>query len=140
MSGILKISANNYMGSDYEDYLILIEALAADPVTYAKARSAVLKNLKRDYINKIQNDVIQALSEGKHDGHSIFRLGAGNAILKEESSFKVNYPDQLTLDLSLSIAKTMNNCFQDVVEVILPKRYLKMASDKQVLGVSDMGN
>ena len=143
MSGLLNVKANNYLGADYDDYLLLIEALAADPVTYAKARSAVLKNLKRDYIEKIQKDVIDALSTGKitkaTGTHSIFRLQGGSQILKEEKEFTVNYPDQDTLDLSLAIAKTVNNCFQDVVDKILPKRYLKMAGEKQVLGVSEMG-
>jgi len=49
-SGLLSIRANNYLGSDYEDYLTLVQALTSDPITYNKARSVVLKNLKRNYI------------------------------------------------------------------------------------------
>ena len=118
-----KVSPNNFLGHDYEDFLSKMYALAlSKPNDYFLLRAEVVQKVKRAAVGKLYDTFFNALTEGNDE--------RGNTLFPGLNSIKPKYPEQKVNDFCLSAAATLDEILNDLVNIIMPDKINEILGDK----------
>ena len=121
-----KLDVEQVMGFDYETFISHQKALAiSNPKEFYTERNEVLKCLKIKIVKDIYKDLFDALSTGTIAGVSKANF-LTNGILP-------HYPPQLINDEVLFICKGVSNHLNEIVNILYPDDYQKIADAKATI-------
>jgi hypothetical protein len=127
------VDPNNYLGHQYRNFKTVLYKLAlTNPEGYFQLRENVLKAVQQDAVKNLYQTIFKLLDSGTTaDGTQLIRIDGDN--------IKVGYPRQQINTLSLSMAETLDEMLEHVVNVIIPhdftsimEKKLKIAGDTSV--------
>ena len=124
-----KLDTSNYLGIKYASFKDDMLALAlANPSSYFLIRKTVLEKVKQAAVEQQFNIYYNLLSTGTDPG------GKKNLLADTEFAkfFVPCYPAQLTSQFALGAAKTIDRIAEEAVEILLPKDYKSLASDRMM--------
>ena len=124
MSQNFKINTSNYIGFEYKKYLNEVKGLAlTDPKVYAKARNDAVEGLTDQMSKDWYEKIYKVLSEGKY-------VKADGSVAEVVKGKMPSYPQQELAKIALSHTQTIVDMMDEVVELLLPEKYLSTAMEQ----------
>ena len=130
MATPFKLDTNDVLGFSYQEYLNNVRAIAiGKPQEYFELRSAVMEKVKRDAVKNLYETLFAVLSTGKDSaGNDI--AASGGTIKLGAGKYVPSYPTQKINDLVLNMAHKLGEDLSDVIDIILPDDFDKLAGAK----------
>ena len=123
-----KIDTGDYLGHKYAAFKDSMLAMAlAEPSKYFEMRKLVLERVKQAAVEQQFNIYYMLLTKGQ--------TPAKENILADKdfgAIFIPCYPAQLTSEFALGAAKTIDKIAEEAVEILLPRDYKSLASDRMI--------
>ena len=124
-----KTDPNNYLGSEYNNHLAAMYALAlSSPKEFYSARANASNALKTKIIKEFYDTIYLALSEAKTSAGLIYGGAISGGRLEER--FGCKYPKQKINEKALSFVSTLNDMMDEIIEIIMPNSINRVVDDK----------
>ena len=120
-----EVDTNDYLGFKYEAYRNEMYAIAlATPSDYFKIRKEVLGKVKNEAIKDIYTSFYKILSLGEDQGsNKIIKPATGAPLIP-------GFPQQEVSKIALKAARTLDALLDEVINIILPADYKKLATSR----------
>ena len=125
MTTRFEVDTNDYLGFKYEEYRNEMYALAlSKPSDYFKLRKDVLGKVKNEAIKDIYSSFFNVLSLGRD------RAGRVPIVVSGGLEYQPGYPQQEVSKIALKAARTLDSLLDEVINIILPADFKKLASSR----------
>ena len=123
-----QVDTNDVLGFSYGAYISSVTALSlSNPGQYHALRASVLKSVKTEAVKDLYNTIFNILNKGTTVEGQTITAGTGLATLGQ-APYIPGYPSQKINDIALLIARDMSDHLDDVVDIILPHNFERLAS------------
>lgn len=112
-----KLNTSNYIGFEYKKYLNEMKALAlTNPTEYARVRNETVTELTDQISKSWYEQVYNVLTDGSNEIKALNK--------------KPSYPQQELAKIALSHTQTIVDMMDEIVELLLPEKYLATAMNQ----------
>lgn len=123
-----RIDTGDYLGIKHASFKDDMLAMAlAEPSKYFAMRKLVLEKVKAEAVAQQFNIYYNLLTKGTNASKQSILQGT-----PFEDMFVPCYPAQLTSEFALGAAKTIDKIAEEAVDILLPKDYKSLASDRLI--------